>query len=184
MSRSRVHAALRGDLRAMASHPLANFVVQALAASAPRRKELSLLLAEVISHPILYHTIPHYTILYNELSLLLAEVGPAVPELVAQRAGVVWKLASACSRLGGGGAALLSALGAADEADGGGGGGDGGDLARAILRVGAYAQQEGGNQGGGKGGGKGGGAPAAGLVVGNLGSGISRWGVGVFVCSV
>jgi uncharacterized membrane protein YgcG len=171
---ARIHSAVRGSVLEMAQHPLANFVVQAMAARAPKQRDLK---------------------------LLLAELCPGMPALLASRAGVVWRLAQACARLGGGGAILLDALAATcpatdrlRENDAGEAGGDGGALANLILAIGAYGggsgsggrggrgqggQGNGGRGGAGQGGGSGGrdaaGGPrdahlGGGVVVGNLGS--------------
>lgn len=167
----RIHSALRGQILEMAQHLLANFVVQSLATCASKQRDLK---------------------------LLLAELCPGLPALLASRPGVVWRLAQACARLGGGGAVLLEAIAAArpatDRLRNGGAssaGGDGGALANLILGIGAYGGSGGGlgkGQGGRGGGGKGGAGQAGGsggwgsaggardahlgegVVVGNLGS--------------
>jgi hypothetical protein len=169
----RVHSALRGHILEMAQHPLANFVVQSLAACALKQRDLK---------------------------LIMAELCPALPALLASRVGVVWRLAQACARLGGGGAILIDALAAARPATdrprklvANSAEGDGGTLANLILAIGAYGgsgsgaswgqgqggKGRGGRAGGGQTAGSGGrgageGPPDAhlggGVVVGNLGS--------------
>ena len=168
----RVYVVARGSLLEMASHSLANFVVQTLAMRASNKRQLQ---------------------------RLLGEICPGMSSLLASRAGVVWRLAQSCARLGCGGAALLEAFSAAcppsgqkcrRQVDGEERESDGGALARLILAIGAHGgkgQAWVGQGGGGRGGreqGRGSHAPgqhsalapsdkpahARDLVVSNLGS--------------